>query len=76
MRLDLGFCRWQLPDCGRSGYDRHCLLLFQIGYKLLVLSLQGLDLLLERHLDGLHHRRVFCDERRLAGCDRDVTMTT
>lgn len=40
--------------------------LLQAAHKLLVLSLQRLDLLLEGHLDGLHRRGVLCDQRGLA----------
>lgn len=40
--------------------------LLQAANKLLMLSLQRLDLLLEGHLDGLHHRSVLCDQRGLA----------
>lgn len=39
--------------------------LLQAANKLFVLSLQGLDLLLEGHLDGLHHRSILCDQRGL-----------
>lgn len=43
----------------------HLRLLGQAADKLLVLSLEGLDLLLEGQLYWLHHRGVLIDKRRL-----------